>query len=244
MWDNCVLTKFVGNVDSAGMTKDIHFAWKPFKSHQDHYFTRNGARDLALILFVFAAGGLNIVCMLKEYQRKSMQPIQAGPSLVTLPFRAIAGRLPDGVTSPGAEYLRKRLLPAIAGAAVVAGICYALLPKLGNSEVHASHSYHSEFEYALSFAIDEQLQERPEVLAGTESEIADFLLRNLRDRMKDESPMPNGITGAELQVEDSPGNFTIEKQAGKVIVRVYGRFGTAIVKTYPIEATDPTQHGY
>ena len=42
MWDNCVLTKFVGNVDAAGMTKDIRFAWKPFKSHQESYFTQEG----------------------------------------------------------------------------------------------------------------------------------------------------------------------------------------------------------
>jgi hypothetical protein len=34
-----------------------------------------------------------------------------------------------------------------------------------------------------------------------------------------------------LKVEDSPGNFTIEKRAGHVTIRVYDRFGAA----YPIE---------
>jgi hypothetical protein len=63
MWDNCVLTKLVGNVDAASMTKDIHFDWKPFKSHQDHFFTQYGAGCLAVILFVIVVGGWNVLCM-------------------------------------------------------------------------------------------------------------------------------------------------------------------------------------
>ena len=63
MWDNCVLTKLVGNVDAAGMTKDIDFAWKPFKSRQDHFFTQYGAGCVAVILFVLLVGGWNFLLM-------------------------------------------------------------------------------------------------------------------------------------------------------------------------------------
>ena len=51
------------------------------------------------------------------------------------------------------------------------------------------------------------------------------------------SDQANPITEGELKAEDSPGNFTIEKQANQVIVRVYDRFGTAFAKTFPIPTT-------
>ncbi len=210
MWDNCVLTKIVGKMDSASMTKDIHFAWKPFTSHQDHFFTQYGAGCVAVILFVFAVGGWNVLSM-KDYARGLI------PSIV------------------------KRLLPGIAGSAIIAGLCFAFLPKLGNSEVQIPWGgRHAE--YFLTSNFEDWLKNQPEVLARTESEIADFLLRSLHDNIKNETLIRNGIAGGELKVEDSPGNFTVEKQADKVIVRVYDRFGTPVVKTFPIGTTgNPSQ---
>jgi hypothetical protein len=214
MWDDCVLTKFVGSVDAASMTKDIHFTWKPFTSHQEHFFTQYGAGCVAVILFVFAVGGWNVLSI-KDYARGLIQP--------------------KGFT----PYFLRRLLPAIVCAAIVAGICFALLPKLGNSDVQIPWGWRHA-DYFLSNTFEERLKNQPEVLARTESEIADFLLRSLHETIKNETLIRNGIAGGELKVEDSPGNFTVEKQANQVIVRVYDRIGTALVKAFPIEATGNT----
>jgi len=208
LWGNCVLTKFVGSLDAAAMTKDLQFAWKPFKSRQDHFFTQYGARCLAAIFFVFVIGGGNVLSM-RDYVRGLIEP--------------------QGF----ARYFVRRLLPTIACAAVVAGICFALLPKLGNSDIQIPKWRHAG--YSLSHFFEDRLENQREVLARPASRIADFLLRSLHD-VKDGTPV-NGMTGGELTVEDSPGNFTIEKQADQVIVRVYDRSGTAIVKAYPIGAT-------
>ena len=43
----------------------------------------------------------------------------------------------------------------------------------------------------------------------------------------------NPATGGELEIEDSPGNFTVEKQDGKIIVSVYDSAGRAWLLTFP-----------
>ncbi len=221
MWENCVLTKFVGNVDSARMTKDIRFAWKPFKSHQDHYFTQEGARELAVMLFVIVVGVWNVFSMY-DYAKRPIQPKRRFLSFL------------------------KRLVLAIACAAIVAGVCFTLLPKLGNSEIQVSRrSGYSEFRFRRDFS--EPLSKNQEVLARTESGIAMFLLEDLRNSVMDRRPPMNMTAGGELKIEDSPGNFTIEKQANQVIIRAYDRIGEAVVKTFPIGTTgnpgqpDPAQ---
>jgi len=216
MWQDCVLTKLVGNVDAASMTKDIQFAWKPFKAHQDHFFTQYGAGCVAVILFVVLVGLGNMFSM-GHYAKWQVQP------------------------TGFAWYCTTRLFPVIACAAIVAGICFALLPKLGNSDVQIPWGWRHA-EYLLSNTFEDQLKNHPEVLARTESGIADFFLRSLHD-IKNETIIRNGITGGELKVEDSPGNFTIEKQTNpaiipnQVIVRVFDRTGMAVVKTFPIGTT-------
>jgi hypothetical protein len=206
MWDNCVLTKFVGNVDAAGMTKDIQFAWKPFRSYQDHYFTQYGAGCVALMLFVIAVGVWNVLCM-KDYAR---------------------GLIPAGLI----RYFVRRLLPGIAGAAIAAGLCFALLPKLGDSDFQVSRGWRSD--YRILGVFEDRLPQRPDVLKRTEPEIAGFLLQELRNCVVPVTTNP--VVGGELKVEDSPGNFTIEKRANQVVIRVYDRFGTAVVETLPIES--------
>jgi hypothetical protein len=209
MWDNSVLTKFVGNVDSASMTRDIHFAWRPFKSHQQHYFTQEGARDLAVMLFVIVVGVWNVFSMY-DYVKRPIRPKR--------PIHSFA----------------KRLALAIFCAAVVAGVCFALLPKLGNSDIQVSRrSGYAESRFRRDFS--GPLLKNPDTLKRTELGIATFLVQELRNRVVPVTA--NLITGGELKVEDSPGNFTIEKQANQVIVRSYDRFGTAFVKTFPIGAT-------
>jgi hypothetical protein len=207
MWDGCVLTKFVASVDAASMTKDIRFAWKPFRSHQEHFFTQYGARCLGWVLFVVVIGSWNIASM-RDYARGLIQP--------------------KGFT----RYFVRRLVPGVACATIIAGICFALLPKLDDSDVHVSPRW----PFFESQDYQDILQGRSEVLNRTEAEIADFLLDKTRRFALAKSPRRNVITGAELKVEDSPGNFTVEKQANQVIIREYDRIGDAVHFVFPIKA--------
>ena len=116
-----------------------------------------------------------------------------------------------------------------------------LLPKLGNSEIQLSQAWRHHPEVTL-MAIDELLKESPEVLKRSEPEVAAFLLSSFAKWSKDGTTARNEVTGSELKLEDSPGNFTVEKQAKQVVIRVYDRFGTAVAKAIPIAtASKPGQ---
>ena len=203
MWDNCVLTKFSGPIASENMTQDLRFSWMPFKSRQEHFFTQYGAGCLGVILFVVLAGGWNIVSM-NDYARGLVQPKR---------FTSFAV---------------KRLLPAVALGAVVGGGVYAALPKLGNSEVQLSRKS-AYREHLFPREVSAALSENPAVLKRTEADIVAFLLQTQRDDARGQSPATNPITGADLKVEDSPGNFTVEQTSAGARVRVYDRFGRALM---------------
>lgn len=181
------------------MTKDIRFSWKPFESHQEHFFTQYGAGCLGTILFVVLAGGWNIVSM-RDYARGLVQPKRF------------------------ASYAVKKLLPAVALGSIAGGGIYAVLPKLGNSEVQLSRGS-AYREYLFSREFSEALSKNPAVLTRSEGEIATFLLQARRNDAQGQSQARNVITGADLIVEDSPGNFTVEQTPAGARVRVYDRFG-------------------
>ena len=207
MWDRCVLTKFAGTVDAVNMTDDIHFTWKPFKSHQEHFFTRYGAGCLAVILFAVVVGGWNIVSM-RDYARGLVQPKGFG------------------------RYFVKKMIPAIALAAILAGVCFAALPKLDNADVQFVHWRRPPSD--LPWTIDALLKESPDILRRSPSEIATFLLQG--ETAPGGRHPKNETTGSELKVEDSPGNFTLERKSSQLFVRVYDHIGRSSVNTYPIES--------
>ena len=212
MWDDCVLTKLAGTIDAASMADDLHLTWKPFEPFRPHFFTRHGARGLAAIFFVVVLGCLNAVAMILYAWRVR------GPRRL-------------------ASYFVTGLLPAIAAAIVVAGICFAVVPKLPDSDVQLLRT-RSSGAYWLTRVLPEALSKHPEVLTRTEAEIAGFLLQQFQGAHHDKVPAMNPITGADLEVDDSPGNFTVEKKPGEVVLRVYHYTGSAFVKSFPAPAAN------
>lgn len=101
-------------------------------------------------------------------------------------------------------------------------------------EVHFSRGSTPPFLLAshLSWRIADQLKGSPHILERSESEIAAFLLKDPWGG----PAVTNMITGGDLKMEDSPGNFTIAKEPGKVLVRVYDPTGMALVRVYPKQA--------
>jgi len=219
-WDNCVLTKFAGTISADDMTRDIQFNWKPFQAYQQHFYTVTGARDLALIFVVWLLGGWGFVSMLVCRQR-IVQP------------RGLRW------------YFGKVFLPAIALVALGAGILFASVPKLNASEVQVSRGLWRQrlFPIHLRTSIESLLKDHPDVLRKSDQEIADYLLKNLGESAMDKAAMGNAVVGTRLMVEDSPGNFTVEKQRDKVIVRVYDLIGMALVTEYPIPGGVGSRNG-
>ena len=211
MWDGCVLTKLAGKVDAAKMTDDIQFAWAPFKSHQDHYFTQSGAWSVAAIVFVMLIGVGNILSMW-DYARGFIQPREF------------------------AWYCVSRLLPLSVFACLIAGAVFASLPKLDNADIQVSRWREYRL-HSMGASCQALLDEHPDLLKRPEPEIAACLLKSLQDLAREDLPMKNPLTGGELTMEDSPGNFTIEKKMDRVVLRMYTGDGSIAIRTVPIPAT-------
>jgi hypothetical protein len=204
MWDGCVLTKFAGTISAANMTADIRFDWMPFDAYQQHFYTRHGAWQFTLLVFVSLAGGWGVLSMLACANKIEQSPRRGW-------------------------YFVRVLLPGVILAAVVAGIELVRLPRIADCEVEVGPAWRqSTFVSCLRNDIEDALKDRPAIIEGTQDEIAARLLETLA-MMGPELKMRNVITGTPVVVEDSPGNFTVEKQSNKVVVRVYDTIGLPIV---------------
>jgi hypothetical protein len=127
---------------------------------------------------------------------------------------------------------RKRILTLFGplryfGAVVVPGcvvllfvvvVAFAMMPKLSDSEVGVSRGRHHNPPY-FYFGVTDFLEEHPTLLQGTEREIRDTILKNW-DK--------NEATGAKLEEEDSPGNFTIIREDNQNVIRIYGYDGSVM----------------
>jgi hypothetical protein len=49
----------------------------------------------------------------------------------------------------------------------------------------------------------------------------------------------NALQGGLVHVESSPGNFTVEKVGGKIIVKVYDESGLPLTETYAVPEQKP-----
>jgi hypothetical protein len=218
MWDKCILTKFAGTIDAGGMTADLHFDRKPFEAHQQHFYTRRGAYHFALILFACLTGCWLAVSMVAC--RRTMV-------------------VDWGLT----RYVGKVLLPVVALYAVGAAILFACLPKLAGSEVvtgrHLGSDYFSVEIYA---GVKGAMRGCPQILQLPQNKIAELLLMHCASR-RDEHKLRNPITGADVLLEDSPGNFTVEKSDKGVSVRVYDHIGRPMLIEQPFRDAEEQGRG-
>jgi len=208
MWNDCVLTKLSGTLRPAMMDKDIRFAWKPLTAKRQHLYTVQGARQSAVVLFIALMGIWCFVTMIAHYSR---------------------------IIQPGGArwYFGRELLP-VAGIGLVAAIAlYLALPKLPAAEVHVSHDILRNWApRSLHYGIKSLFEEKSDIPKGPPEEIAAWILRHLYDEEGDR-PARNRVAGTELRVEDSPGNFTVERRGDKILIRVYDRRGRALLLEYP-----------
>jgi Uncharacterized protein conserved in bacteria (DUF2330) len=209
MWNNCILTKFFGTIKADDMIADLQFDWKPFKSYRQHFFTDQGARQFAWLLFVCMTG-----CWI-------------GASMVA----CRASMVKDwGLI----RYLSIVFFPAAVLFAVIAAIGFVRCPKLASSEVARGSWFLSKHHtIILHDYIKSTLEENPKILHGTEKEIGESLIK-LRSDTGEQRTRQNAVMGTDILLEDSPGNFTVEKSDKKIIVRVYDMVGRPMLIEHPI----------
>jgi hypothetical protein len=221
MWNKCILTKFAGPIDADKMTSDIQFDWKPFEPYREHLFTIQGAREVALIVFI-AGFGASLAVSMFVCQKKIVQP--------------------KGFW----RYLGRVLLPSVALVAIFAAGAFICLPKLDASKVVQGHVWMLRASSMRVFNTFKVRLDgwRPKMYQDSEKEIADRLLKLLSDPDPEgRSAITNQLTGTEVIVEDSPGNFTVEKSDKKVIIRVYDAVGRVMVIERPSPQRDKQGRG-
>jgi hypothetical protein len=212
MWNKCVVTKLAGTIDADKMTSDILFGLTPFQPYREHFYTVQGAKQSALLVFVCLLGCWLAASMI-AYRKRIMEP---------------EGLLP---------YLGRVLLPAIVLIAIFAAGVSVSLPVLDASEVVTGHGFRfHRFSRMVFSRFKNTVDERPDALQGTEKEIAERLLKYSGDREK-HPETTNQYTGTDVIAEDSPGNFTVEKSPKKVIIRVYDHAGRPMPIERPIPNT-------
>ena len=198
MWNGCVLTKFSGTINSEEMTRDIYFDWEEFKPYRELFFTTQGSLYSVTILFLGIIGIYIFTTMLLFHKRISEK----------------SGKV---------YYLRKILLPGVLCAVTISSCVYFLLPKIGpeGDGIHTTKGYLRMMSVVrLQWAMYDILGNNPQVLNGSEDEIETLITKKLA-----EENMRNNIQGTDVIPEDTPGNFTVEKNKDEVIIYMYDRIG-------------------
>jgi hypothetical protein len=139
------------------------------------------------------------------------------------------------------RYFGTVLLPAVALFAAGAGVLFASVPRLSDSEVVFSRdrAWRHHDLYQLRAEIGSLLDDHPDILQATDHEIAEYLLTALTKGTVNSATQTKTTTGTELRAEDSPGNFTVEKRRDKVVIRMYDHVGMVVL----IERSIPVQSG-
>jgi len=205
LWKGAVLTRLSGTVPATRMTVDLPLEWEPFSVYQDHFYTRRGAAWTSLIAGLAVLGvGLLVGALLIRCH----QPLEAEG-------RARAWKL-------GAALMDTIVIGGV--------ILYLALPKLPGADVQTSRGGRSRDETAriTEYYLRCLLHADPELadLAPTE------LGRELEKRLS-EKGLTNTAQGGPRACEDSPGNFTVRKEDGVLILTAYDMYGRAVSVRFP-----------
>ena len=220
MWDDCILTKFSGAIRAAQMTDDLYFPTRSFRAHQRHLYTLAGARETSLMFMAALMGAALFISMIVWENRIREAQAQAWQ-------------------------FGKVILASLVLSAPCALILFIALPKLPASEVQVSNWLrNSRHPMMLRIEIECLFAEHPDLTARTERQIADYLQANVvlarRKARPDGSKAVNQITGGEIQVEDTPGNFTVEKAATNIAIRIYDQTGRPLIWNFPAPGATPS----
>jgi hypothetical protein len=219
LWNGCVLTKLSGRIAPADMTRDFDLAWQAPQPHRQHFFTTPGAMQAALLVFVVLGGGFALVSVIVYRNR----------------LRQDGGRW---------FYFARRLLPGLALMAVVSVVVFSFLPKVGWADIQVRHksSWRSQT-HVLAGNILEFSRNHSDLAAKSEAEIGSAICEWLADPNNAHSARwgLNPILGGKVRIESTPGNLTVRKKDGQVIVTIYDFIGRPLAIEVSARLTDDAQ---
>ncbi len=212
MWTGCVLTKLSGSVPSSAMTEDMRFDWQSFRQYRRHLYSGKGAFHSTLILLILLGGTALSALMVVARRKSSPDPIRIVSFL-------------------------KLAEPYMVCVLIVCGTFYSTLPKLPGEDARYTRAVflyrgHEHTEGMIHSILDDN----PSVLGKPAYDIAAFLEEQLRALRQE-----NEILGGEVVSESSPGNFTVEKTAEKIVMKIYDHMGRASVSEYERKDIDHGQ---
>ncbi len=89
----------------------------------------------------------------------------------------------------------------------------------------------------LYYVIAEILKKDRGLLHLNEAQIAQHILAELAE-WNEQYPIfgtSNRVSGGQIKIEDTPGNFTVEKNDDVLTIRIYDYVGTPLILKYPPE---------
>jgi len=195
MWDGCILSKLCATLKPKQMDEDLVLQLKTGKPHRKRYYSRRGARDTGLAMF------LRMWCIL--------------PIALSVVFYTKVKEL-----SAKGAFLKKAVAPILLFSLLVGTVTYAVLPKVevrtlggekGSSWVRIMLELHERTAELLIFARDH------DNFVGMSK---DEITRLLRDFFTSKGTI-NLYTGEPIKEEDSPGNYTLLEDDRGIVWRTY-----------------------
>ncbi len=199
MWDGCFLSKLCGSLKPKDMREDIVLRLTAAGPHQERYYSRRGARETAIVLFLrmwcVLPVGLTLVRFVKKKELSSKR-----------------------------LFIKKALAPTLVLSLLAGVVAYAVLPKIdvktfsgrqGDSRVANALRRHTRISELSILAQDH------DNFAGIGTEEIAGLLG---DYFKSKDTV-NVYTGEPIKREDSPGDYTVIEDERGVVWRTYSRRG-------------------
>lgn len=219
MWDGCVVTKFEGKLTPSQMTTDLQFSWRSYSPHKPRLFSFGAAYTVAFMVFVVLFSGGMAGMMIASRAR----------------LRQAAGR---------AAFLSRVLTILLVVSLATAGLIFASLPKVPADRYHVQHySKGDRIPHFSAYYVAFLLQKNESLLQFNDTSVAEAVRRAYADCLKTDAGLPviNPILGTEVCVESTPGNFTIAREPGKLIIQFYDHFGCPMPFEFPhsYEITHP-----
>jgi len=117
-------------------------------------------------------------------------------------------------------------------------IFYLAVPKLESGSYYTSHRFGRMSNILnLQYVIASRFEEEPALLNLSKDEMLKGLFTGSADENQDKPPQENFLTGGNLLLEASPGNIMIEKQGGRIVVRIYDNIGSTITNVFSVSGS-------
>ena len=222
LWDGCVLSKLCARLQPHEMRRDIVLQFTEGPPYQARYYSRHGAKQVAL------AYSLGAWC------------------LVLIPLSIVVARRIRPTRKRVLPFLRVAVIPALTIALLVWIVTYTTLPKVDVASLtHAQspHRVYDRSQRAIRSMEVFRFAEQHDYFAGKSPEQVVELLADYY--ASDDHTNP--FTGEPMRHEDSPGNYTLHEDDGGIVWSIYSIEGYpdeyVLTSPPPWEPTDEADAG-